>query len=133
MEETRAIIFFDGSCGLCNRSVKFIMRKEKNDQLFFSPLQSDFAKGILEEYKVEADADSMMLLEKGKIYLRSSAALRSTKYLKGLWPLSQVFLIVPKFIRDAVYNFIARNRISWFGKADHCEMMTPELRRRFLE
>lgn len=77
--------------------------------------------------------DSMVLLEKGKVYLQSSAALRVTKYLKGLWPMMMVFIIIPPFIRNFIYDYIARNRITWFGIADYCEMMTPELKKRFLE
>lgn len=129
----KTILFFDGSCGLCNRSVKFVLRKEKNKDLIFSPLQSSFAKSTLMKYAAEINADSMVLLENGQIHLQSSAALRVTKYLKGFWPLMMVFVIVPPFIRNAVYNYIAKNRITWFGTADYCEMMTPELRKRFWE
>lgn len=129
----RTILFFDGNCGLCNRSVKFVLRKEKNQNLLFSPLQSEFAKNILEEKNVAQNLDTMMLLQNGKIYLRSSAALRVTKYLKSLWPLMMIFLIVPPCIRDFVYNYIAKNRLTWFGIADYCDMMTPELKKRFLE
>lgn len=133
MEGTRPILFFDGNCGLCNRSVKFILRKEKNQEIIFSPLQSDFAQHLLKEKNIIQNLDTMMLFQNGKTYLRSSAALRVTKYLKGLWPLMMVFLIVPPFIRDLVYNYIAKNRITWFGLADYCDMMTPELKKRFIE
>lgn len=129
----RTILFFDGNCGLCNRSVKFVLRKEKDQTLFFSPLQSEFAKNILKEKNFTQNLDTMMLLQNGKIYLRSSAALRVTKYLKGLWPLMRIFLIVPPFIRNFIYNYIAKNRITWFGIADYCDIMTPELKKRFLE
>ena len=130
---TKTILFFDGNCGLCNRSVKFVLRKEKNHDLFFSPLQSEFAKKILKQFNLENKADTMLLIENGKINLQSSAALRTTKYLKGLWPLMMVFIIVPPFVRNAIYNYIAKNRITWFGMADYCDMMTPELKKRFIE
>jgi predicted DCC family thiol-disulfide oxidoreductase YuxK len=130
---TKPILFFDGSCGLCNRSVKFVLRKEKNEELLFSPLQSEFAKKILKEKNVTEGLDTMVLLENDKIYTRSSAALRVSKYLKGLWPLMMMFLIVPPFIRNSIYNYIAKNRITWFGASDYCDMMTPELKKRFLE
>lgn len=129
----KTILFFDGNCGLCNRSVKFVLRKEKNKALLFSALQSEFADNTLPPYNLKESLDSMVLLENGKIYLQSSAALRVTKYLKGLWPLMMVFIIVPPFIRNGVYNYIAKNRITWFGTADYCEMMTPELKNRFIE
>jgi predicted DCC family thiol-disulfide oxidoreductase YuxK len=130
---TKTILFFDGNCGLCNRSVKFVLRKEKNHELFFSPLQSEFAKKTLQKFNLENKADTMLLLENGKINFQSSAALRSTKYLKGLWPAMMMFIIVPPFIRNAIYNYIAKNRITWFGIADYCDMMTPELKKRFIE
>lgn len=130
---TKTILFFDGNCGLCNRSVKFVLRKEKDTELIFSPLQSEFAKKTLQPLNLKNEMDTMVLLENGKIHLQSSAALRVTKYLKGLWPLMMIFIIVPPFIRNAIYNYIAKNRITWFGTADYCEMMTPELRKRFLE
>jgi predicted DCC family thiol-disulfide oxidoreductase YuxK len=118
---------------LCSRSVKFVLRKEKNQKILFSPLQSEFAKQKLKALHVNENTDSMVLIENEKVYVRSSAALRSTRYMKGLWPLMMIFLIVPKFIRDGIYDYIAKNRITWFGAAEYCEMMTPELRKRFLE
>ncbi|MBP7807745.1 MAG: DUF393 domain-containing protein [Bacteroidia bacterium] len=130
---SKTVLFFDGNCGLCNRSVKFVLRKEKKSELIFSALQSEFAKKTLQPFNLEGQLDSMVLLENGKIHLQSSAALRVTKYLKGLWPLMMIFIIVPPFIRNGIYNYVAKNRITWFGTADYCEMMTPELRKRFLE
>lgn len=110
-----------------------MLRKEKNSELIFSALQSEFAKKTLQPFNLEGQLDSMVLLENGKIHLQSSAALRVTKYLKVLWPLMMIFIIVPPFIRNGVYNYIAKNRITWFGTADYCEMMTNELRNRFIE
>lgn len=129
----KTILFFDGDCGLCNRSVKFILRKEKDKKLLFSPLQSVFAKSMLKKHQAEINVDSMVLLEEGKLYLQSSAALRITKYLKGLWPAMMIFILVPPFLRNAVYNYIAKHRITWFGMANYCDMMTAELKKRFLE
>jgi predicted DCC family thiol-disulfide oxidoreductase YuxK len=99
---SKTILFFDGNCGLCNRSVKFVLRKEKDQELIFSPLQSEFSKKTLQSFNLKDNMDTMVLLENGKIYLRSSAALRITKYLKGLWPLLLVWIIVPTFIRNAI-------------------------------
>ena len=130
---TKTILFFDGNCGLCNRSIKFVLRKEKNHELFFSPLQSEFAKEIFREKNINHNFNTMMLLENGKVYNKSSASLRTTKYLKGLWPLMQGFLIVPPFIRNFFYNILSKNRIAWFGISNYCDMMTPELKKRFIE
>lgn len=113
--------------------MRFVLRKEKNKELYFSPLQSAFAKQKLKEFGGLDDTDTMVLLENNKVHIKSSAALRTTKYLKGFWPLMMGFLIVPKFIRNRIYDYIAKNRITWFGTADYCEMMTPELKKRFLE
>lgn len=113
--------------------MKFVLRKEKNQELFFSPLQSEFAKKTLVPFNLGDNLDSMILLQNGKVYLKSSGSLRVTKYLKALWPSAQALLIVPPFIRNFIYNYIAKNRITWFGTADYCEMMTPELKKRFLE
>jgi predicted DCC family thiol-disulfide oxidoreductase YuxK len=139
----KSIVLFDGSCGLCNKSVKFVLKKEKNypvgstvqrePNLFFAPLQSQTGTALLKQYGLEHKIDSIVFVKGGKAYIKSSAALQVTKYLKGLWPLLFGFYIIPKFIRDAVYDFIAKNRITWFGNADYCEMLTPELKKRFLE
>lgn len=113
--------------------MKFVLRKEKNQDLFFSPLQSEFAKNIFKENNINDGLETMVLLRNGKFYFKSSAALRTTKYLRGLWPLNMIFLVIPSFIRNWIYDYIAKNRITWFGIADYCDMMTPELKKRFFE
>ena len=122
---------FDGQCGLCNRSVKFILRKEKHHELLFSPLQSEFGKTLLQKFNI--NSNSIVYIHKNKAYTKSGAALRLCLQLKGLWPMMIVFIIVPAFIRNAIYDFIAKKRIAWFGNADYCEMMTTEVRDRFRE
>ncbi len=129
----KTIILFDGNCGLCNKSVRFILKHEKDQELYFSALQSETGKQVLKQFELGNKTDSIVFIKNGKAFIRSSAALQITKHLKALWPLLFGFYIVPKFIRDAVYNYIAKNRIKWFGAADYCEMMTPELKKRFLE
>lgn len=76
---------------------------------------------------------SFLLIENGQVYHRSTAALRVCRYLGGGWPLCYALLIIPRFIRDGVYNFIARHRYRWFGRRDHCMIPTPDIRERFLE
>lgn len=132
-DTSKAIVLFDGSCGLCNRSVKFLLKRERDQALFFSPLQSEYGKIVLEHFHLSGAVDSMVFVKEGKTHLKSGAALRLCAYMKGLWPLMMIFLLVPPFIRNWVYDYIAANRITWFGAADYCEMMTPELRSRFLE
>lgn len=129
--ENKDIVLFDGICGLCNRSVKFILKKEKTNDLLFSPLQSEFAKAQLSNFNIQTD--SIVYIHNNKAYTKSGAALRLCLQLKYFWPLMAVFLIVPSFIRDYVYDFIAKNRITWFGTAEYCEVMTPEIKSRFIE
>ncbi|MBL7895836.1 MAG: DUF393 domain-containing protein [Bacteroidia bacterium] len=129
--ENKDIVLFDGVCGLCNRSVKFLIRKERKPELVFSPLQSAYGKSLLEKYGISTD--SIVYVQNNKAYTKSGAALRLCLRLKGLWPLMIVFMIVPYFIRDFVYDYIAKNRITWFGSTGYCEVITEEMRDRFVE
>ena len=132
--QDKPIIFFDGMCNLCNSSVQFILKKDTNNVFLFSSLQSDAAKGILLQYNLENfDLSSIILVEKGIIYQKSTAILRIAKSLAGISKYAYVYIIVPKFIRDGVYSFIAKNRYKWFGKRDSCMLPTAALKLRFLE
>jgi predicted DCC family thiol-disulfide oxidoreductase YuxK len=122
------IVLFDGVCNLCNGSVQFIIRHDTKDYFRFDSLQSHNQKGN----RIPEDYDSIILIENGKHYYRSTAALRITRRLNGLWKLLYIFIIVPPFIRNAVYDFIARNRYRWFGKQDVCMMPSAELKGKFL-
>ena len=127
------LVMFDGVCNMCNAAVQFIIKRDKTDKLRFASLQSDHAKQQLINYDLPADyLDSFILLEKGKLYTRSTAALRVSLYFSGLWRALYIFIIIPAPIRDAVYDFIGRNRYKWFGKKDQCMMPTPEQRAKFL-
>ena len=127
------VIFFDGVCNLCNGAVQFIMARDPQNRFKFATLQSEFAKNYLSSFQLKVKhGDSFVLLENGKVYEQSAAALRVAKKLGGLWPLLYGLIIVPPFIRNAVYKFIARNRYKWFGKQESCWIPTPELKSRFL-
>ena len=128
------IILFDGVCNLCNNSVQFIIKRDKKKQFRFASLQGKFGQEFLKKNNLPADTfNSFILLEDEKIYTRSTGALRMLKHLGGGWSLFYAFIILPKFIRDGVYNWIARNRYKWFGKKDACMIPTPELKERFLD
>jgi predicted DCC family thiol-disulfide oxidoreductase YuxK len=128
------IIFFDGVCNLCNSSVDVVMRHDKSASFKFASLQSDFAKRVLPEFGVEpSDLDSIALIDNGIVYQRSSAALKIAGKLSGLYPLLGVFWIVPKGLRNLVYDWVARNRYKWFGKKDSCRLPTAEERALFLD
>ncbi|WP_462251084.1 thiol-disulfide oxidoreductase DCC family protein [Ekhidna sp.] len=130
----KPIIFFDGVCNLCNSSVQFVIKRDKNEKFDFSSLQSDFAKKSLANEDVKADdLQSIVLKDGNKILNKSSAALTIAKNLNGLWPALYLFMIIPKFIRDWVYDLIAANRYKWFGKLDECMIPSPELKSRFID
>ena len=127
------IVLFDGVCNLCNGAVQFIIRHDKKNIFMFASLQSEVGRKILEQYNFPLDElNSFILIENNKAYTRSTGALRVAKKLNGLWPLLYGFIIIPKFIRDSIYNGVAGNRYKWFGKKDACMIPTPELKARFL-
>lgn len=124
------IIFYDGVCGLCDRSVQFVLKRDKKRLFRYATLQSDFARATLGS---DITFDSFVLYENGKVSYRSSAALKTFGKLGGAWYLLYAFMIVPPFIRNGVYDFIARNRYKWFGKYNSCKIPTPEQRALFLD
>ncbi len=129
-----AIIFFDGVCNLCNGAVQFIIKRDHREAFKFASLQSDFAKETLSGSALKVThGDSLVLLENGKLYEQSTAVLRIAKKLPGLWPLLYAFIIVPPFLRNAIYRWVARHRYQWFGKQNQCWVPTPALKSRFLD
>ncbi|MEZ5426354.1 MAG: thiol-disulfide oxidoreductase DCC family protein [Pyrinomonadaceae bacterium] len=128
-----AIVLFDGVCNFCNDWVNFIIERDRKDHFKFAPLQSDTARRFLEEHNVDPEeTDSVVVIENEKAYTYSTAALRITRGLGGLWAVFYALIIVPKPIRDAVYKWIAGNRYKWFGKKEACMIPTPEVREKFL-
>lgn len=131
MQQNNPIIFFDGVCNLCNASIQFVIKRDVKGYFKFSALQSDLAKQYIPDLNSD-DLDTIILLENGKLYKRSTAALRIAKKLNGLWSLMYVFVIVPPFIRNAIYNYIAKNRYKWWGRQEQCWMPTEGLKDRFV-
>ena len=152
------VVFFDGYCNLCNRSVLFIIRNDATPTLYFASMQSRLGKEVLQhEDKLQkgdglkqkdrlkqeqtlnwvtlqnSGAESLILVEDGKEYRRSDAALRISRYLRSPWKYLWYARYVPRPIRDAVYSFIARHRYRVFGKRESCYVPTTELRHRFLD
>jgi predicted DCC family thiol-disulfide oxidoreductase YuxK len=128
------IILFDGVCNLCNGSVIFILQREKEPVFQFASIQSEAGQGLLEWCGFPKDYNqAVILIDRGKIFLGSTAALKIGQTLKFPWSVvSYAGFIVPKFIRDWVYNQIAVNRYQWFGKKEVCMVPTPNLKARFL-
>ena len=127
------VILFDGVCNFCNSVVNFIIRQDKKKIFRFAALQSNAGRQILTANQLsQTGFDSFLLLENGKLYQRSTAALRFYNKLPWYWKWTQVFWIVPRPVRDFVYDFIARNRYKWFGKKEQCMLPSPEIRSRFL-
>ena len=127
------VIFFDGFCNLCNGAVQFTIERDRENIFRFSSLQSDYADKKLAPFQIDPKQfNSFLLLENGIVYQKSTAALRVAKQLGGLWPVLYGFIIVPSFIRDGIYSYIAKNRYKWFGKQESCWVPTPELKEKFL-
>lgn len=125
------MILFDGVCNLCNGAVKFVIRHDKNAYFKFAPLQSEIASRLVTDKNLSR-ANTFLLFEQGKLYKRSTAALRVCLHLNGAWKLLYGLIIVPGFIRDALYDIVAKNRTRWFGKKDACMIPSDNLRSRFL-
>ena len=133
-EISEPILLFDGVCNLCSSSVQFVLIHNKKENVKFASLQSEFASNALSNSNLPADyLNSLVLLEDGKTYVKSDAALRLAKHLNGLWKLGSIFLIVPKFIRNPVYGWVAKNRYRWYGKKDVCWIPEPKWKSRFLD
>jgi len=128
------IVFFDGVCNLCNRSVDFILKRDPKKIFRFVSLQSKVASDLLEmEGVYEQNMRTIILLKNGKTFYRSNAILEIVRQLTAPWPLLYVFKLVPRFVRDGLYNQVSKNRYSWFGKRDTCRIPSIDERERFLD
>lgn len=134
MELESNIILFDGECNLCNHTVQFIIKRDPKKIFKFTSLQSAIGKQLIQKHQIDSkNIDSVILLENKKVYLKSKAAMRMAKSLKGIYPIFYYgSLLLPLFVKDGIYDFIARNRYKWFGTRQSCWPMTPELKDRFL-
>jgi predicted DCC family thiol-disulfide oxidoreductase YuxK len=128
-----SVILFDGVCNLCNGLVQFVIARDRHGRFTFASLQSGAAARLLSgRGSLESLPDSLVLLEGDRLYTRSAAALRVARGLGFPWQLAYAFVVVPRPVRDAIYDWVARNRYRWFGKQAVCMVPTPDLRRRFV-
>jgi predicted DCC family thiol-disulfide oxidoreductase YuxK len=128
-----ATILFDGVCNLCNASVLFVIARDPSARFRFAALQSPAAAALLRDASVRLPLpDSVVLIEDGRAHVKSDAALRIARRLRFPWPIAYGFVVVPRFIRDRIYDFIAAHRYQWFGRRDVCMVPTPDVVKRFL-
>lgn len=128
-----AVVLFDGVCNLCNGSVNWLIDHDKKNVLQFASLQSEYGQQTIGKLGLQGSyLDTMVLVDGEKHYVRSTAILHMLRLMGGIYSMAFVFVIIPAFIRDACYNFIARNRYRWFGKQEACRIPTPELKAKFL-
>jgi len=127
------ILLFDGVCTLCNGFIKEVIIRDTQGKIRYASLQSKAGQELLKKVKLtDFSLDTVVLIEADKVYTKSDVALRIFRYLDGGWPYLYHLSIIPKFIRDTIYDIIARNRYNWFGKRDTCMVPKPEWAERFL-
>lgn len=126
------LILFDGVCNFCSANVRFVIQRDPHARFQFAALQSDVGQHFAKQYGF-ANLESMVLLEQGQVYQKSSAALRVARQLNGLWPLLYAFIVVPGPIRDRAYDFIGNRRYRWFGKTEECWMPDADIGHRFFQ
>lgn len=132
-EINHPLVLFDGVCNYCNAMVNFAIRNDKDAKLRFGMLQSETGIKLKLKYNISEDVDSLIFIDNGKAFVYADAALRICKYLD--WPAKAlfIFIIIPSFISNPVYRWIAHNRYKWFGKKETCMIPSPDVRKRFID
>jgi len=133
-EQATRILLFDGVCNLCSGSVLFVIKRDAKKQIRYASIQSNKGKMLLKQFHIhESYLGSLIFIDEGKVYLKSSGALRLCKYLKGLWPILFSLILIPAPIRNLFYDWVAKNRYHWFGKNESCMVPTVALKHLFLD
>lgn len=128
------IVLIDGQCNLCHGITRFVIQRDPAGQFKFASIQSEIGQRLLEAGGLSGrDLDTFVMLEDGRYYTKSTAALRMFRRLGGLWRLTYGLRVVPLFIRNRVYDLIASRRYRWFGYNDSCLVPTKEIKKRFLD
>lgn len=129
----QAVLLFDGYCNLCNGLVQFVLKADKKKKFLFASLQSESGQALLKKFDLPInDLNTFVLIIDDKYYIKSTAGLLVLKELGGFWKLFYVFILIPRPLRDFVYNKIAKYRYKIFGKRNTCMIPTTELNDRFL-
>jgi predicted DCC family thiol-disulfide oxidoreductase YuxK len=127
------LILFDGVCNWCNAWVDFTIARDPQGSFKFGTLQSATGQQALTDLRLPTDDfETFLLLEQGRSFTKSTAALRILRQLSGLWPLLYIGIVIPRPLRDAIYDYVARRRYRWMGKADTCRVPTPAEHDRFV-
>lgn len=128
------LVLYDGACNLCVGSVRFVTARDSRGRVRFASMQSPIGQRLLARFGLPGDEfKTFVLVEAGQHFTRSTAALRTARYLDGWWPWLYALIAVPRPIRDAVYDWVARNRYRWFGRRESCLVPDPGLRDRFID
>lgn len=132
--EKESILLFDGHCSLCNAAVDFVLKRNTKKKLLLASIQGTAGQRVLKMYQLPPSyLDTLVLVEQGQLYLGSTAALRVARLLRGGWPLFYALIIIPKGLRDRIYQWIGKNRYKWFGRRASCRMPTASERAHFLK
>lgn len=126
------LVLFDGECNLCNRAVDFIIRYDRKKHYQFASLQSDLGIQLKKDYDLRDDLDSLVVIEHNKAFIKSDAAMQIIPKLSFYWQPLRLMKFLPKLVRERMYEWVARNRLRWFGKKETCRLPKPEERDRFL-
>jgi predicted DCC family thiol-disulfide oxidoreductase YuxK len=134
LEKDKKLILFDGVCNLCNTSVQYVIKHDKKNSFMFTALQSYIGQQIIKDYNIDTSKTDSILLYTPQtgVVSKSTAALKIAQNLGFPQNVMSIFFIVPPFIRNGVYDYIAKNRYKWYGKKESCMIPTPELKSKFL-
>jgi len=134
IKENKDIVFYDVVCGLCNALVVFLLKYERNNNMSYCSLQSEFAKSFLKDFNVPMSIETIYYFSEGELHKRSEAIKKITRNLKSPFLIiSYLLAITPKFLREYFYKVFAKNRYIWFGKKDDCKIPSPKNKERFLD
>ncbi|RIJ48209.1 DUF393 domain-containing protein [Maribellus luteus] len=123
MRFEKNIILFDGVCNLCNYSVDFVLKRDRQKQFYYVSLQSEEGKKLVEHYRISLDTDSVILIRNTKVFTESEAAIEIARMLPVPWKWLSILRFLPRGWRDGLYRWVARNRYRWFGKRENCRII----------
>lgn len=132
VDKSPQIILFDGVCSICDRSMRFIIKRDPKKKFRFATLQSELGQRLFMEHSIPNDIETMVLIKNDKAYIQSEAVLRIAKELNGFWPIFAVLQKLPLKFRDYAYKMFSENRYKLFGKSEQCSIPSKEQRSRFL-